>query len=243
MRLAAGVSIRGLAAECWSQMNRAAKLGVAAVAWIALGIGIYLLFLRGPTTDIGKLAAWSNSACDSSGGKFTHTTRAPGGSEGLGPNTVRNEFGSTFKRVLDREGTRVDFLDCEVGGSALLYMQFQSNQAALEALKANAGKASTRSLCQLDNALFFTGNRINFREYCDRLGGRITMGPPVPVPRVTGMSLSAAEHALEKAKLGWAVGYRPGHKPPGSRIVRRQDPPAGTRLPRTKLVKLYVQPK
>jgi PASTA domain-containing protein len=206
------------------------------------GVGIYLLFLRGPTTDIGKLTAWSNSACDSSGGMFTHVTRSPGGREGLGPHTVENEFGTGFKRILDREGTRVDFLDCEVGGSALLYMQFQSNQAALEALKANGGKASTRSLCQLDDALFFTGNRINFREYCDRLGGRITLGPPVRVPRVTGMSLSAAQHTLDNARLGSAYEYRRGHNPPGSRIVRRQDPPPGTRLPRTKLVKLYVQP-
>jgi len=224
-------------------MNRRVKVGLAVGALIAVGVGVYLVFLRGPTSDIGKLTAWSNSACDSSGGKFTHTTRSPGGSEGLGPHTVENWFGSAFKRTLDREGTRVDFLDCEVGGSALLYMQFQSNQAALEALKANGGKASTRSLCQLDNALFFTGNRINFREYCDRLGGRITLGPPVPVPKVTGMSLSAAQHTLDKAKLGWAYEYRRGHNPPGSRVVRRQEPPAGTRLPRTKLVKLYVQPK
>lgn len=224
-------------------MNRRVRVGLAVAALVAVGVAAYLAFLRGPTSDIGKLTAWSKSACDSSGGRFTHETRSPGGSEDLGPRTVENWFGSAFKRILDRDGTRVDFLDCEVGGSALLYMQFQSNQAALEALKANAGKASTRSLCQLDNALFFTGNRINFREYCDRLGGRITLGPPVPVPRVTGMSLSAAERTLERAKLGWSFGYEPGKSPSGSRIVRRQDPPAGTRLPRTKLVKLYVKPR
>jgi len=224
-------------------MNRPVKVGFAAAALIAAGVGVYLVFLRGPTSDIGRLTAWSNSACESSGGNFTHTTRSPGGSEGLGPHTVENWFGSAFKRILDRDGTRVDFLDCEVGGSALLYMQFPSNQAALEALKANGGRASARSLCQLDSALFFTGNRTNFREYCDRLGGRITLGPPVPVPRVTGMSLSAARHTLEKVKLGWAYGYQLGHGPSGSRIVRRQDPSPGIRLPRFKLVKLYVQPK
>jgi hypothetical protein len=224
-------------------MSRPVKAGLAAAALIVVGVSVYLVFLRGPTSDIGKLTAWSNSACDSSGGKFTHETRSPGGSEGLGSHTVENWFGSAFKRILDRDGTRVDFLDCEVGGSTLLYMKFQSNQAALEALKANAGKASTRSLCQLDDALFFTGNRTNFREYCDRLGGLITLGPPVPVPAVTGMSLSAAQHTLDKAKLGSAYEYRRGHNPSGSRIVRRQDPTAGIRLPRTKLVKLYVQPK
>ena len=57
------------------------------------------------------------------------------------------------------------------------------------------------------------------------------------------MSLSAAQHTLEKAKLGWTYGSRYGHDPPGSRIVRRQDPTAGVRLPRYKLVKLYVQPE
>jgi hypothetical protein len=224
-------------------MNRPVKVGLAAVALIAAGAGFYLVFLRGPTTAIGKLTAWSNAACDSSDGMFTHETRFPGGSEGLRPHTVENWFGRDFKRVLDRDGTRVDLLDCEVGGSSLIYMEFQSSEAALAALSANAGKVSTRSLCQLDNALFFTGNRINFREYCDRLGGQITLGPPVAVPRITGMSLSAARRTLEKVKLGSTYGYRPGHRPPGSRIVRRQDPSPGTRLSRFKPVKLYFRPK
>jgi hypothetical protein len=155
-----------------ARMSRAAKLGVGAVALIALGTGIYLLFLRGPTTDIGRLAAWSDSACD---GTFTHTTRSPGGLEGFGRPTVENEFGTGFKLVLDHAGSRVDFLDCEVGGSALLYMGFESNAAALHAAKDDTGKP----LCQLDSAVFFTGNKAHMRDYCERLGGAITQ-PPHP---------------------------------------------------------------
>jgi hypothetical protein len=156
-----------------TQMNQAVKLGVAAGALIALGVGIYLLFLRGPTTDIGKLTAWSDSACASGGGTFTHETHSPGGTEGLGPHTVENEFGPAFKRILDQEGTRVDVLDCEVGGSGLLYMQYRSNDVAVEAARANTGK----TLCQLDDAVFFTGNRVHMRDYCNRLGGTITEPP------------------------------------------------------------------
>ena len=39
------------------------------------------------------------------------------------------------------------------------------------------------------------------------------------------MSLSAAEHALEKAKLGWSFGYKPGESPSGLRIVLARTPP------------------
>jgi hypothetical protein len=54
------------------------------------------------------------------------------------------------------------------------------------------------------------------------------------------MSLSAAEHASEKAKLGWSFGYKPAESPSGLRIVRGQDSSAGTRLPPYKPVKLYI---
>jgi hypothetical protein len=54
------------------------------------------------------------------------------------------------------------------------------------------------------------------------------------------MSLSAAEHALEKAKLGWSFGYKSGESLSGLRIVRGQDSSAGTRLLPYKPVKLYI---
>jgi hypothetical protein len=60
----------------------------------------------------------------------------------------------------------------------------------------------------------------------------------VSVPDVRGMSLSAAERTLKKAKLGWSYGYEPGQSPPGSRIVQRQDPPPGSRLDEWKPVEL-----
>jgi hypothetical protein len=63
--------------------------------------------------------------------------------------------------------------------------------------------------------------------------------PTVPVPDVRGMPLSAAQRALKNAKLGWSFGYKPGESPPGSRIVRGQDPSPGSRFPRWKPVELY----
>jgi hypothetical protein len=54
------------------------------------------------------------------------------------------------------------------------------------------------------------------------------------------MSLSAAEHASEKAKLGWSFGYKPGESPSGLRIVRGQHSSAGTGLPPYKPAKLYI---
>jgi hypothetical protein len=62
--------------------------------------------------------------------------------------------------------------------------------------------------------------------------------PTVSVPDVRGMSLSAAERKLENARLGWSYGYQPGQSPPGSRIVRDQDPSPGSRLYEWKPVEL-----
>jgi hypothetical protein len=46
--------------------------------------------------------------------------------------------------------------------------------------------------------------------------------------------------ASEKAKLGWSFGYKPAESPSGLRIVRGQDPSAGTSLPPYKPAKLYI---
>jgi hypothetical protein len=67
--------------------------------------------------------------------------------------------------------------------------------------------------------------------------------PPVSVPDVRGMPLSAARRTLENAKLGWSFGYRFGEPPAGSEIVRGQNPPPGTSLRRYKPVQLYLHRK
>lgn len=70
-----------------------------------------------------------------------------------------------------------------------------------------------------------------------------TARPTVSVPDVRGMPLSAAQRRLVNAKLGLSYGYKPGESPPGSRIVRGQDPLPGSRLYQWKLVELYFRRK
>jgi PASTA domain-containing protein len=67
--------------------------------------------------------------------------------------------------------------------------------------------------------------------------------PTVSVPDVRGMPLSAAERKLKAAKLGWSFGYRFGQSPPGSQIVRGQDPEPGTRQSQWEPVELHFHRK